>query len=459
MNKSSRQVSALALSFILLFIISQETASAQTHPAFNRNKLTKYLVTLDSHNKIMGSVAIDSAGHIVYHYSTGMIGVVNGDTVLADERTEYRIGSISKTFTAAMIFQLIEEGKLSLSTKLAKFYPKISKADSITIKNLLHQRSGLYNFTDSTYLTYRFKKQSHKQMLQRFQNFEPQFPPGSKTQYSNTNYVLLGYILEDVTGDSYANQLKKRITEPLNLKHTYYGGPIHPGKDEAKSFKYSSGQWHKLPAVDMSITGGAGGIVSTPSDLVRFIRDLFKGKVVSPKSLQHMKHIQDGIGMGLMPFKFDKATAYGHEGGINGFVSQAAYFPRKDIAVAFTTNGLNYNPFDWMNGVLSIYFGKPFDIPSFKKKPTIELSQKQMQKYTGNYSSDKLPIDINVFVKDSTLKAQATGQEAFPLTATNQKTLRFDLAGVVMKFDSLKAGKYQQFTLHQHGGEFLFKRK
>jgi CubicO group peptidase (beta-lactamase class C family) len=443
----------------LVLLIGLQSVNTQTKPSFNQKKLTKYLNTLESHHKIMGSVAIDSAGNIVYHHSTGFAGVVNGDTLQADEQTEYRIGSISKTFTAAMIFQLIEEGKLSLSTKLAKFYPKIPKADSITIKNLVHQRSGLYNFTDSTYLKYRFHKQSHKQMLNRFQTFKSQFSPGSKTQYSNTNYVLLGYILEDITGDSYAAQLKKRITEPLGLHHTYYGGPINPAKGEAESFKYSNGQWHQLPAVDMSIMGGAGGIVSNPHDLVRFIRALFSGKIVSEKSLQRMKQIQDGIGMGLMPYKFDKATAYGHEGGINGFVSQTAYFPKKDVAVAFTTNGLNYNPFDWMNGSLSIYFGKPFDIPSFKKKPTIELSQRQMQKYVGKYSSEKLPIDIHVFVKDSTLKAQATGQGSFPLTATNKTTLRFDLAGVVMKFDSLKEGKYQQFTLHQHRGDFVFKRK
>src|SRR5699024_1527609 len=99
------------------------------------------------------------------------------------------------------------------------------------------------------------------------------------------NYVLLGYIIEDITGDTYANQLKKRIVEPLNLKHTYYGGPINPAKNEAASFRFVNRKWEKLPSVDLSIPGGAGGIVSTPHDLVKFIYALFKGELVSQQSL------------------------------------------------------------------------------------------------------------------------------------------------------------------------------
>jgi D-alanyl-D-alanine carboxypeptidase len=127
------------------------------------------------------------------------------------------------------------------------------------------------------------------------------------------------------------------------------------------------------------------------------------------------------------------------------------------VALAFVSNGLNYQMNDIMIGVLSIYFGKEFEIPSFDEK-TISLSTEQMKKYVGMYVSDQLPMDIEIFVEKNTLKGQASGQSAFPLTATNKRTLRFNPAGILMEFDSLKNDRYQRFTLNQSGGSFLFKR-
>src|SRR5699024_7991717 len=154
---------------------------------------------------------------------------------------------------------------------------------------------------------------------------------------------------------------------PLNLRHTYYGGPIHPSRNEAESFRYVDKKWKKLPETDMSIPGGAGSIVSTPHDLIHFIRALFHGKVVSDSSLQQMMHIQNSIGMGLMAIPFYDLQALGHGGSIDGFQSMLGYFPEKDVAFAFTGNGINYNANDMYIGLLSIYFGRSFELPSFEK--------------------------------------------------------------------------------------------
>src|SRR5699024_5228956 len=112
-------------------------------------------------------------------------------------------------------------------------------------------------------------------------------------------------------------------------------------------------------------------------------------KVVSDSSLQQMMHIQNSIGMGLMAIPFYDLQALGHGGSIDGFQSMLGYFPEKDVAFAFTGNGINYNANDMYIGLLSIYFGRSFELPSFEKKSAITLDQEDMQKYVGQYSSEE----------------------------------------------------------------------
>ncbi|MGD8748952.1 MAG: serine hydrolase domain-containing protein [Balneolaceae bacterium] len=441
---------------ILFFGALQVAAEAQTS-SFNKQKLDTYIDTLAQNQKVMGSLAIDSAGHTVFRKAWGYRNLGN-DTLFANTETEYRIGSITKMFTATMIFQLMEEKKLSLSTKLVEFYPQIPKADSITIGNMLHHQSGIFNFTNAPeYRDYMTEKRTKEQMLKVFRNQESQFSPGAQTSYSNTNYVLLGYIIEKITGDSYANQLRERIVQPLNLGHTYYGNGIDRQKNEAASFRRESGRWKPMPETDMSIPGGAGALVSTPSDLIRFIRALFDGQLVSQESLDHMTDFESGLGMGMMKVPFYDTFAYGHSGGIDGFQSSLYYFPEKDVTLAFIGNAMDYKMNDVLIGTLSIYFGRDFTIPTLARKE-LTIRPNEMKRYVGEFSSDQVPMEIKVFVEEGTLKAQATGQPAFPLTATSKTTMRFDPAGLVMEFDSLKVGSYQQFTLKQGGGSFIFQR-
>lgn len=447
----------ITLGFLLLMAV-QQTAWGQSTDRFNKSKLNTYIDTLYQNHKVMGALEIDSAGQTAFERAWGFREVKN-DSLMSNLETEYRIGSITKMFTATMVFQLIEEGKLSLSTKLATFYPDIPKADSITIGNMLHHQSGIFNFTNAPdYQNYMTEKHSKEQMLQIFRGQKSQFSPGSQTRYSNTNYVLLGYIIEDITNDSYAEQLQKRIVKPLKLAHTYYGNGVDPQKNEAFSFRWNSGKWQQMPETNMSIPGGAGAIVSTPDDLIRFIRALFSGKLVSQASLDHMTTIESGLGMGVMKVPFYNSSAYGHNGGIDGFQSSLYYFPKRDVTVALTANAMNYSLNSMLVGVLSIYFGKDFTIPTLTYTG-IKLSPEQMQHYVGSYSSSQLPIDIKVFIEDGSLKARASGQSSFPLTATTKTTMRFDPAGLVMEFDDFKGGSYQQFTLKQNGGAFVFKRK
>ena len=162
-----------------------------------------------------------------------------------------------------------------------------------------------------------------------------------------------------------------------------------------------------------------------------------------------MKTITDGYGMGMFQIPFYTKKAYGHNGGIDGFASNLAYFPEDSLAVAYCTNGQVYPLNDILIGVLSICFNKEYSIPTFN---TISLKTTDLDKYLGVYSSTQIQLKITITKDNSTLVAQATGQSSFPLEATEKDKFKFDQAGVKMEFNTDK----NELTLKQGGGIFLF---
>ncbi len=434
--------------FLLLpaMILLMQTSFAQT---FNKAKMDSLMDALAASNKAMISIAIRQNGGLLYSRAIGYSLIDAAHKTPATIQTHYRIGSVSKVFTSVIIFQLIEEGKLTLATPLAKFFPELPNASKITIAEMLNHSSGLHNFTDdSTYLAMLGKKTTHVELLATFRNQKPDFEPGTKNAYSNTNFVLLGYIAEKLDKKPYADILKKRITGKLGLKDTYYGDKINPANQEAQSY-YWDNSWKPATETDMSIPGGAGALVSTPTDLTKFMDALFTGKLISDSSLIHMKTTKGGYGMDLVPYPFYNNIGYGHNGGIDGFLSQALYYPDGKVATSYTSNGSNTNLNDVLIGMLSIAFNKPYTVPDFK---TITLKSEDLDKYLSVYASAKLPLKINVTKNGAQLIAQATGQGAFSLDATAPNEFKFDAAGIVLLFDPAN----NQMTLKQGGGSYLF---
>jgi len=351
------------------------------------------------------------------------------------------------------MLQLAEEGKISLEETLDKFFPDIPNAKRITISQMLHHRSGIHSFTDdSIYLTWMTKPKTEKEMLSIISDGKPDFEPGSKYHYSNSNYVLLGYIIEKVCHKPYKEVLKERITSKIGLADTYYGGKTDIKAGESYSYLFENNAWTQQPETDLSIPYGAGALLSTPTDLVKFIEVLFDGKLIGGSSLLDMKTMVDGYGMGMIVLPFYERKAYGHDGAIDGFNSVLAYFPDDSLAVAYCSNGLGYPMNNILIGVLSICFDKPYAIPTFT---TISLTTEELDKYLGVYASSELPIRITVTKENTTLIAQGEGQESFALEATEKDIFRFDAAGIVMEFQPEKG----EFVLEQGGGVFHFSRE
>lgn len=439
----------------LILFICVFGVSAQS---FDKAKLDQYLQTLEAHEKAMFSLAVVENGEPIYQKSIGFADVEQQQK--ANKDTQYHIGSITKVFTATMIFQLIDEGKLSLDTSLAKYYPEVKNAKKITVSMLLSHRSGIHNFTNTPeYQQYMTQPKTKAEMVSLIEDLHSDFNPDSRASYSNSAYVLLGFILEDITQDTYANQLQKRIATKLNLSRTVYGGPINVGDNQAKSYTHNAKGWSPATVTDMSIPHGAGAIISTPTEVAKFLSSLLTGKLVSADSLAKMKELNQGFGRGLFQFPFYDKTAFGHTGGIDGFSSQTGYFAADDVAFALTANGMNYAMNDISIAILSIYYGRPYDIPDFSQK-AITIPAQDLVKYEGVFASPAMPLKITIKVTDGQLTAQATGQGAFNLTPYSAAEFRFDPAGIIMIFSTDgNEVDYSTFQMKQGGNNFKFTRE
>ena len=406
--------------FLLVFGISSiksQTKSSQLDSLFQ---------ILEADNQAMGSLAIIKDDKLVYKKAIGFKNIA--DSIPADTNTLYKIGSITKTYTATLIMQMVENDKLQLDQPLSDFYPQVTNADSINIEMLLKHRSGIFNFTaQKGYLSRAEEPTSKQEILDRIYSFKSDFKPGSQFQYSNSNYLLLTFILEEISDQSYQQLLQEKIVDKLSLKHTYFDFP------GIRTFSYvPADPWNKEMDTDASVPRGAGSIVSTAEEVAKFYHALFNEKLLSQESLQKMKKIEDGYGMALFKMPFYEKSGYGHNGGIDGFQSQAAYFPDSQVAIAYLSNGINYPINDIVLKSLEIFFEKDFNYPDFSNM--YKHTSSELNAFTGTYSSDQFPLDIDIMHKDGQLKGQATGQPEFPLRSVTQNTFEFKQAGLKIEF-------------------------
>lgn len=336
----------------LILLLSTLNSYSQT---FSGKRLDSLFNTLQGSNQAMGSVCISRGGKVLYSHAFGFYRMPAVNSNRANTLTQYRVGSITKVFTAVMVLQLAQQHKLSLGTRISKYFPQVPNAAKITVDELLNHTSGIHNFTgDADYKNYALQATTKAAMLARIARFKPDFKPGEKTLYSNTNYLLLGYIIERVTGKSYAANLQQRITGKIGLRHTTYGDKKAIGVNQASSFNFNGAAWLPIPATNLSVPAGAGAILSTPADLVQFIRALFKLRLINQPALAAMTPVSGNLGRGLVQVPVADELAFGHFGIVDGFKSSLLYLPQSDIALAVCFNSANTNDNAVVDKILTI---------------------------------------------------------------------------------------------------------
>ena len=412
----------------------------------DKAKLDQLFDRLLEKNKGMGSLTLVKDGNVVYSRSFGYRQINGSEKKPLTAETKYRIASITKMFTAVMIFQLAEEKKLRLADTLDKFFPQIPNAARITIGQLLTHRSGIHDIeADGS-----FGKQprTREEVVARIAQGQPDFEPDAMHRYTNAGYILLGYIVEKAGGKPYQEALKERITSKIGLKDTYAGaGNTDPSKNEALSYIYIGG-WKEAAELEFSVVAGAGSILSTPTDMTKFIQALYDLKLVSQDNLKQMTTMREDEGMGMEAFKFAGKTLYGHTGGSANSGAWLAYFPDEKLALAYTTNAKIYPVRDIVKGVFDIYWNQPFQIPSFD---AFEVSPEVLERYVGVYSIPGTPARVTVSRDGATLYFQPAGQSAVPIEAMAEDKFKID-PFVVFEFDAAKG----ELTITRAGQKRIF---
>jgi len=431
---------------LILCIVLAQAAMAQDTDGAKYNKIDSLLNYLYSNGKFMGSLTIREKDQVVFQESYGFADVQTKTKATPD--TRYKIGQATEMFTAAITLQLVEEKKLKLTTKLSEFFPKMPNAETITISQMLDHTSGIFDYSAAAdFASYQYELQNRKAMADRLQAGTPAFAPGERAAYSAGNYLLLGYIIQDITKKTYKENVAGRIASRAQIKNTYGFGKINPKKKEAYSYLFKNNAWEKAPEWHESVSGGAYGLQSTPTDMTRFMRALFTGKLLKPESLKLMTESETGNGMGVFFYPFAERRYIGHTGTIEGFTSVTCYYPKEDLSFSILANAKNIGTEDLIMGILSCYYKLPYRFPSFIN---FSIDQALLTTYEGNYANPKLPFTINVKAVDGKLRVHADEQGTFYVTAISNTSFTHDAAGIVMEFTP------NSFILKQNGESTVF---
>jgi D-alanyl-D-alanine carboxypeptidase len=456
MPNLSRSARAL-IGTLLLLAALPAAATAQAPNA--RLRLDSLFDILETNQRVMGTVSIRRGDRVLYQRSLGYRDSAATGWVRADSATMYRVGSITKPFTAVMVYQLIDERRLTLDTKLSRFFPQLPHADSITIRDLLGHTSGLPDFTQGMDVRRSLTRDS---ILTRIATMPAPFRAGTRRRYNNSNYVLLGYIVESVTSSSYAVQLERRIARRAGLKRTRFGGAVDPARNESRAYYFGDNQWQRQADDAIDNADGAGAIVSTTSDLTRFLAAIFAGRLISPSSRHELTHgfVEETRtnGKGLGPFTIPGTTKSGHshDGSIGAHTALMGYVPEDSLALALTINGHNYPINRVFFQVWDILYGTAAPLPTFAPVP---LPDSIATPLVGTYTAPDYGITIAVRRTGQALEAQTVGQDPFPLTYIGDRRFLFVPAGIMIEFGVPTSGSADRFTLFQQKLAIAFRRR
>ena len=272
----------LVLLALSLFISCQGQSVAE--------KMDQLMMAYAKNYQFNGSVLVAHKGKVVHEKGYGYRNAAQ--RIPHDQNSIFQIGSVTKQFTAAIIMQLQEEKKLSVKDPLSKYFQGFANGDKITIENLLNHTSGLYSYTnDSTIMNGDVSKPyAQTVLIEKFKKYPPDFEPGTKWNYSNSGYSMLGYIIEKVTGKPYEKVVRERILHPLGMSHS--GFDFTHLQDRYKTtgyFSLADTSAKTAPIVDSTLAYSAGALYSTVGDLFKWERAIYTNKILRPESWKQTK--------------------------------------------------------------------------------------------------------------------------------------------------------------------------
>jgi CubicO group peptidase (beta-lactamase class C family)/uncharacterized protein YneR len=417
----------LGFCLAVLLFLSATQATAQT---LNTKQLTAEFDRMLSEQFKPGETGcaalVAVKGQVIYKKAFGMANL-ELDVPMQPEMV-FRIGSITKQFTAVAILQLMEQGKLSLDDEITKFIPDYpTQGHLITIEHLLTHTSGIKSFTNVP----EFQKMSRNDMqpdeVVKLISSQPmEFAPGTKWAYNNSGYFLLGYIIEKITGKTYQEYLQENFFTPLGMTGSCYGSDVAIIKKRASGYQAGRNGVENAPFLSMLLPYAAGSIQSTVEDLYKWNRALQSYKLLKKETLDKAYtsyKLKNGestsYGYGWALNKLQGSNVIEHGGGINGFLTNAIYLPEEDVFVALFSNNTAKAPDFTSQKMAALAIGKPLTVNEIK------LEEATLDQYVGIYVNDK-GKEVTVSKDGADLFALRPGAPRAKIIALDRDEFIFD---------------------------------
>lgn len=442
---------------------------------------------LASYRSFSGYVHVVRGGEVLYSRGLGYADRERETPNTAD--TSFRIGSVTKQFTAAAIMLLVQRGALSVDDPVRKHLPEYPApaGDRITIHHLLTHTSGIPNLTDDpAFMAKRDRPHTTAELIAEFADEPLEFEPGARFEYSNSGYIVLGAILERVSGRSYAELMRAEVFEPAGLRDTVVGD-AEGARDRATGYELGPDD-ELAPAakIDMSVPHAAGAIRSTANDLVRWHEVLARRELLTAETLAVMHSptavsAKDGEGYGygwaVRTGGADDPAIYEHGGGIDGFTSFYLRIPAHDLVIVAWANAPGAPAGRVAHAALDVVLGGT--VEPLPERADVAVSADALARLTGTYAltaasreeaiAAGVPEDavatfatMEVRAAGGSVAIEPAGQPPVQLVAVDERTFVYDSAGIRVEFSFGDDGASPQATamvVTQGGLRLTFERQ
>ena len=407
-------------------------------------EINAFLTELYPDNEPGISVILANGDEILYRTGHGMANLEHNISISPD--MVFRLGSLTKQMTTASIMMLQEEGLLEVDDPITRFFPDYpTHGYTITLRHLMTHTSGIIDFLAIPEFPEIEKEDiTALDVIDFFQNSPMNFAPGEAYSYTNSGYVMLGAIIEQLSGQSYEDFIQERIFTPLGLDNTYHGDFKRIIPNRVIGYAMGPDGYENSSYLSMTIPGAAGAIISNVDDLLTWNTALFAGEVVSQESLEAMTSpfvLNNGdlsnYGFGLAVQSLRGQPMISHTGGINGFITYAAYLPESNMYVAVLGNtGFQSRVYE-ANTMLAMAIGDPYPAKDFQS-----VDSEILNGYTGEYQTIR-GIHFEVSVSDEALSLRINASPEMNLGATSENVFYLDKSFTHIEFiDGNEADTY-----------------
>lgn len=392
-------------------------AMAQT----DTQKIDELITAYASIKEFNGSVLVSKQGKILLKKGYGVKDIQK--QTFNDEKTVYLTASITKTFTSGMILKLSELKLLSLDDRLSKYFPDFPQADSISIDNLLTHTSGVYDYVQNADFMYNAasKPADQKTMLSLFKDKKLDFQPGTDWKYSNSGYMLLGYIIEKITKMRYDQAIRAYIFKPLDMANSGFDYANLNDSVKATGYYSDSGKDYTkvAPIADSTVLYAAGSIYSTVGDLFKWHEALNANRLISKATAEKMYSPNKfhNYGYGWTVDSLYNKRIVSHSGGFWGFRSNLARIIDDNICIILLDNTETPGLDNITKMIVAILYKQPYTLPHAKN--AVKLHEDQLKKYLGTYQIKESDLELEIKLEAGALVAYPKQGPRAEMSATD----------------------------------------